>query len=330
MFKEPKSLQDAVLYFSNQDNCIDYLSSRRWPDGVICPICGSEKVSGFNPKRRTWKCGSHHPRREFSVKVGSLFEDSPIGLDKWLVAVWLLTNCKNGISSYELARDLQVSQKTAWFMLHRIRLGLAMPNTVLMGGPEGGPVEVDETFVGGRIKNMHRSVVREKFKGIASQAHNQNKTVVMGMRDRETRQIRAKVIPNVKRETLQNEILANIEKKSTVYTDAAQGYYNLAEKDFIHDTVNHLEEYVRGQVHTQGIENFWSLLKRGLKGTYVAVEPFHLDRYVSEQVFRFNNRTTKDNPLTDSDRFALAISQIAGKRLTFAELTGKVGAAEKF
>lgn len=330
MVKEPKSLQDAVLYFSNQDNCIEYLADRRWPDGVICPICGSEKVSAFNKTRRTWKCGSHHPRREFSVKVGSLFEDSPIGLDKWLVAVWLLTNCKNGISSYELARDLQVSQKTAWFMLHRIRLGLAMPNTVLMGGSEGGPVEVDETFVGGRISNMHRKTVREKFKGVASQAHNQNKAVVMGMRDRETRQIRAKVIPNVKRETLQNEILENVEKKSTVYTDQATGYYNLAEKEFIHDTVNHLQEYVRGQVHTNGIENFWSLLKRGLKGTYVAVEPFHLDRYVSEQVFRFNNRTTKDNPLTDSDRFALAVTQIVGKRLTFAELTGKVGAAEGF
>jgi len=147
----------------------------------------------------------------------------------------------------------------------------------------------------------------------------------MGMRDRETRQIRAKVIPNVKRETLQNEILENVEKKSTVYTDAAIGYYSLAERDFIHETVNHLEEYVRGEVHTNGIENFWSLLKRSLKGTYVAVEPYHLDRYVSEQVFRFNNRSTKDNPLTDSDRFALAISQVADKRLTYAEVTGKVG-----
>jgi transposase-like protein len=154
----------------------------------------------------------------------------------------------------------------------------------------------------------------------------------MGMHDRETRQVRAKVIPNVKRDTLQNEILANVSPKSTVYTDSYIGYQSLAEKDFVHDTVNHLDEYVRGQVHTQGIENFWSLLKRGLNGTYVAVEPFHLEAYVDEQMFRYNNRATKDNPLDDTDRFMLAVSQITGKRLTYAELTGKVGetSAEPF
>jgi transposase-like protein len=152
-----------------------------------------------------------------------------------------------------------------------------------------------------------------------------NKTVVMGMLDRDARKVRAKMVPNVKRETLQNEILNEIEKKSTVYTDSAPAYDNLAVKDFVHETVNHVEEYVRGQIHTQGIENFWSLLKRGLKGTYVAVEPFHLDAYVDEQVFRYNNRATRDNPLEDSDRFMLAVSQIVGKRLTYAELTGKVG-----
>jgi transposase-like protein len=145
----------------------------------------------------------------------------------------------------------------------------------------------------------------------------------MGMLDRESRQVRAQVVPNVKRETLQNAILEQIEKGSTVYTDAGVGYDNLAAREYIHETVNHVEEYVRGQIHTQGIENFWSLLKRGLRGTYVAVEPFHLDRYVTEQVFRFNNRATKDNPLDDRDRFMLAVSQIAGKRLTYAELTGK-------
>ena len=253
-------------------------------------------------------------------------EDSAIGLDKWLPAFWLLANCKNGISSYELHRALGVTQKSAWFMLHRIRLALDMQPDVKMGGENSGPVEVDETFVGGRVKNMHRKVIREKFKGMpVAGSQVTNKTVVMGMRDRETRQVRAKVIPDVNRETLQNEILDNIEKKSTVYTDAASGYYRLGRHDFVHEVVNHMEEYVRGQVHTQGIENFWSLLKRGLKGTYVAVEPFHLDRYVTEQVFRYNNRTTKDNPLDDEDRFALAVSLMVGKRLTYAELTGKVG-----
>ena len=152
---------------------------------------------------------------------------------------------------------------------------------------------------------------------------------VMGMLDRELRQVRAKVVPNVKRETLQNEILSQIEHKSTVYTDGWASYDDLKAKEFIHDTVSHVNEYVRGNVHTQGIENFWSLLKRSLRGTYVAVEPFHLDAYVQEQCFRFNNRSTKDNPLTDADRFMLAVSQVAGKRLTYAELTGKVtGASE--
>jgi transposase-like protein len=191
-----------------------------------------------------------------------------------------------------------------------------------IGGP-GCVVECDESFVGGRISNMHRSKVREKYKGIPVQGAS-TKAIVMGMRDRETRQVRAKLVPNVKRETLQNEILSNIQKQSTVYTDQHPGYCNLDRKEFVHDIVNHLHEYVRGEVHTNGIENFWSLLKRGLKGTYVAVEPYHLDRYVAEQVY---NRATKDNPLTDTDRFALALSQIAGKRLQFKELIGKVSGA---
>jgi transposase-like protein len=212
-------------------------------------------------------------------------------------------------------------------MLHRIRLAMeAQPG--MFGGPEGGPVEVDETYVGGKVKNMHRSK-RPKTYGTQGGA---GKAIVMGMIDRDLRTVRAKVIPNTRRDTLQNMILDGVHKDSTVYTDEAQGYYKLAEKQFVHDTVNHMEEYVRGNVHTNGIENFWSLLKRGLKGTYVAVEPFHLDAYVTEQVFRYNNRTTKDNPLNDADRFMLAVSQIVGKRLTYAELTGKVGetSAEPF
>jgi transposase-like protein len=215
-------------------------------------------------------------------------------------------------------------------MLHRIRLAMeAQPG--MFGGPEGGPVEVDETYVGGKIRNMHRSKVRSKYKGTPVQGGSE-KAIVAGMLDRDLREVRAKVIPNTRRDTLQNMILDGVRKDSTVYTDEAQAYYKLAEKQFVHDTVNHMEEYVRGNVHTNGIENFWSLLKRGLKGTYVAVEPFHLDAYVTEQVFRFNNRTTKDNPLNDADRFMPAVSQIVGKRLTYAELTGKVGetSAEPF
>jgi transposase-like protein len=191
-------------------------------------------------------------------------------------------------------------------------------------GSEGGPVEVDETHIGPKPQKMHRA----KRLKMHSFPRRETATAVMGMLDRESRQVRAKVVPNVKRETLQNEILNHVERGSTVYTDGWTGYDNLAAREYIHETVNHVEEYVRGNVHTQGIENFWSLLKRGLRGTYVAVEPFHLDRYLDEQMFRFNNRATKDNPLTDADRFLLALSQVANKRLTYAELTGKVSTTQ--
>jgi transposase-like protein len=261
--------------------------------------------------------------KQFSVKTFSVFEDSPIPLDKWLIAVWLVVNCKNGISSYEIMRDLKVTQKSAWFMLHRIRLALRDGNWGKLGGTEGGPVEVDETYIAPDTRKMHNSRRRKR----QTTDYWKRKPIVMGMVDREMRKVRAKVIPNVKRETLQAAILNGVEAGSTVYTDDFVGYDQLLLKGYLHQVINHTKEYVRGQVHTQGIDNFWSLLKRGLTGTYIAVEPFHLDRYVDEQAFRYNNRATKDNPLTDADRFALAVSQIAGKRLTYAELTGKSDAA---
>jgi transposase-like protein len=244
-------------------------------------------------------------------------EDSPISLDKWLTAMWMIANSKNGVSSWEIHRSLGVTQKSAWFILHRVRLAMKSENEVKMGG--NGPIEVDETHFGPNTRKIHAS----KRSKLAKEGY--QKPAVMGMLDRESRQVRAKVVPNVKRETLQNEILEQIEKGSEVYTDSASAYDNLAVQEYVHETVNHVEEYVRGQVHTQGIENFWSLLKRGLRGTYVAVEPFHLDRYVDEQVFRYNNRATRDNPLNDSDRFAIVVRQIVGKRITYKELTGKTG-----
>ncbi len=290
----------------------------RWPDGTPrCPYCGSSKLTWL-AKAKVYRCYGDHKKQKFSLKVGTVFEDSPIGLETWLPAVWLLSNCKNGISSYELHRALGVTQKTAWFMLHRIRLAMQNESFLRLGNT-GGPVEVDETYIGGKQSNMHLA----KRKQIQNCGLPQ-KAIVMGMLDRKTRQVRAKVIPFARRDVLQKEILDNVAHFSTVYTDSLASYSTLSEKEFVHETVNHVEEYVRGQVHTQGIENFWSLLKRGLNGTYVAVEPFHLSRYVDEQAFRFNNRTTKDNPLTDADRFTLAVSQISGKRLTYAELTGKV------
>jgi transposase-like protein len=317
--KFPKSLINATRYFSDPDVCVEFVAALRWPNGVVCPHCDGKRVS-YLTSRRIWKCMAKECHKQFSVKTLSVFEDSPIPLDKWLIAVWLIVNCKNGISSYEIARNVEVTQKSAWFMLHRIRYALQSGSWAKLGGT-GGPVEVDETYIGGKPKNMHMAQRLKMKQGM----HANPKMAVMGMLDRESRQVRTKVIPNAKREVLQQHILNEIEKGSTVYTDGWTGYDNLAAQDYVHETVNHIEEYVRGQVHTQGIENFWSLFKRGLNGTYVAVEPFHLHRYADEQAFRFNNRYTKDNPLNDADRFMLAVSQIANKRLTYAELTGKVG-----
>jgi transposase-like protein len=322
VMSEPKSLQEAIIYFSNPDNCIDYLAVRRWPKGVICPGCGSERVS-FNAKRRTWKCSTHHSKREFSVKVGTIYEDSPIPLDKWLTATWMLTTCKNGISSYEISRDLRVTQKTAWFMMHRIRLAL---QDETLGSKLGGEVEADETFIGGKARNMHKSV---KARRITGQGHNQkDKVVVMGMLQRGGT-IRAQVIPDRKKETLQPIVKGNVQAGAALFTDELWGYDGLR-SEYQHQIIDHAVKYVDGKIHTNGMENFWSLLKRGLSGTYVSVEPFHLFRYLDEQVFRYNNRATKERNMTDSDRFNLAISKIVGKRLTFAALTGKVGKTAAF
>jgi transposase-like protein len=317
--REPESLQQAILFFADMDNCIAYLSARRWPDGrVICPNCGSDGVSAFNPKRKTWKCAKHHPKREFSVKVGTLFEESPIGLDKWLAATWMLSNCKNGISSYEIARDLKVSQKTAWFMSHRIRLSL---QDEFFGSKLNGEVEVDETFIGGKARNMHREKRNRLSREHGGMTGGNAKAIVMGMLQRDGK-VRAMVIPERKRPIVQEIVRTHVEPGTSVHTDEAGCYLGLSDA-YVHEIINHMEGYVRGRVSTNGIENFWSLLKRGLSGTYVSVEPFHLFRYLDEQMFRFNNRATRDNPLTDADRFDLAVRNIVGKRITFAELTGK-------
>jgi transposase-like protein len=314
----PKTLQQAIQHFTDAENCRRFMVSVRWLDGIVrCPICDSDKVT-YLENAKLYKCNSKHPRQKFSLKVGTVFEDSPISLQKWLPAVWMIVASKNGISSYEVSRALGVTQKSAWFMMHRIRLALSSGSFVKMG--DDGPVEIDETYIGGKPKNMHLARRRKIQNAMAPKT----KTAVIGALDRETRKVRATVVPHVRRDVLQAEILDHVKHGAVIYTDGHMVYNDLRE-NFVHDTVTHVQEYVRGQVHTQGIENFWSLLKRGLNGTYVAVEPFHLSRYVDEQVFRFNNRATKDNPLDDADRFMLAVSQIAGKRLTYAELTGKVG-----
>lgn len=329
--ESPKTLQEAILHYADYENCRQFMISTRWPDGVVrCPQCQSHRVT-YLIRARVYKCAEKHPRQKFSLKVGTIFEDSPIPLHKWLPAVWLISNDKNGISSWEVHRAFGVTQKTAWFMLHRIRLAMKGPD-FLLGGQNGGEVEIDETYIGGLVKNMHKSrklAIEQERSRIRNheQSTYYGKTPVQGMLDRELRKVRAQVVPNVRRDALQAQILNSVQYGSTVYSDSAVMYDGLNDH-FLHAMVNHAEHYVMGRVHTNGLENFWSLLKRTLKGTYVAVEPFHLDRYVDEQVFRYNNRATKGNPLNDADRFYLAMSQIVEKRLTYKELTGKDGATQ--
>jgi transposase-like protein len=322
--KTPRSLQEAIAYFADPERAFVYAVNLRWPNrNVTCPRCGGEEHS-FIRTRLLWWCKGC--KKQFTVKVGTIFEDSPLGMDKWMTAFWMVVNCKNGVSSAEMARTLNITQKSAWFMLHRIR-EVVKSKSVGKLGSTGGAVESDETFVGPNPYRMHKSR-KLKLQQIRGQQRRGDvgigKTAVAGILDRETRRVRAKVVPNVRRETLQNAILNSISPGSKLYTDDSSTYkWAAGESEFIHEVVNHAREYVRGQVHTQGIDNFWSLLKRTLRGTYVAVEPFHLDRYLDEQIFRFDNRATKDNPLNDSDRFAFLMSQVAGKRLTYAQLTGK-------
>jgi transposase-like protein len=307
--KTPKTLQQAVIYFSNPENCLNYLAARRWPDGVICPTCGRDDVT-FLAKQKKWQCKSAHKQRQFSAKVGTIFEDSPLGLDKWLTAVWLITSCKNGVSSYEVHRAIGVTQKTAWFMLQRIRLAMQTGSFLKR---LSGHVEVDETFIGGKARNMHKD---RKDRAKLSPTGMVGKIAVMGLLERHG-DVRAMVVPATTRAVLQPKVRQHVEDGSSVYTDSHPGYDEL-ENEYIRGVINHAERYVDGLIHTNGLENFWSLLKRSIKGTYVSVEPFHLFRYLDEQTFRFNSRRGND-----SERFERATEQIVGKRLTYAELTGK-------
>jgi transposase-like protein len=302
--KLPTNLIEAVRYFSDKDIANEFLAELRWEHGPMCPACGSLDHS-YISTRRLWKCKAC--KKQYSVKVGTIFEDSPLGLEKWLPAVWLIANSKNGISSHELGRALGTTQKSAWFMLHRIRLAMQT------GGFNkfSGPVEADESFIGGKARNMHRDVRKRKITGRGTV----NKTIVAGILERGG-QVRASVVPDRTSWRMERNIAANVEPGATVYTDKAEGYKGLS-RSYSHETVDHANEYVRGQVHVNGMENFWSLVKRGLHGTYISVEPFHLFRYLDERVFTFNLRE-----LSDFDRFERVLKACAGRRLTYLELTG--------
>jgi transposase-like protein len=307
--KPPTTLIQAIRYFSDPDVCVEFVAGLRWPDGPVCPRCGGRDHS-YLKTRRIWKCKNKECAKQFSVKVGTIFEDSSIGLDKWLAAIWLIANSKNGISSHELARAIGVTQKSAWFMLHRIRLAM-------QGGSFdklSGEVEADETYIGGKARNMHKADRERRIKSRGMRG----KTPIVGTLQRDGR-IRANVLPTqvgVTHRMAQGHIREHVEAGASLYTDSG-GHYNGLELDYAHATVDHAEQYVNGRVHTNGIENFWSLLKRGLHGTYVSVEPFHLFRYLDERVFTFNERH-----LSDLGRFTMVLSAVAGRRLTWAQLTG--------
>lgn len=305
--QEPRTLLEAVRYFSDPDVCLAFVAGLRWPDGnPVCPSCDGTAVS-FLTTRRVWKCKGC--KRQFSVKVGTIFEDSPIGFDKWLPAIWMIANSKNGVSSHELGRSLGITQKSAWFVLHRIRLAMQTGTFARLDGE----VEVDETFIGGKSRFMHADVRARRITGTGGK----DKAAVLGFKQRGG-PVHAEVIPDRKASTLQPRVRRRVAEGSAVYTDALGSYAGLRD-EYAHGVVDHAERYVDGQVHTNGIENFWSLLKRGLKGTYVSVEPFHLFRYLDERVFTFNLRDRDD-----LGRFAAVLAQVAGRRVTYSELTGKV------
>ncbi len=310
----PKTLVQAIRYFADPDRCREYLVAKRWPKGVACPTCGSQGVY-FDKTLNGWKCKTKHPQQKFTLKTGTIFEDSPLGFDKWLPVVWLVTNCKNGVSSYEIHRAIGVTQKTAWFMLQRVRLAMQGKD----GGKLGGEVEVDETFIGGKSRNMHIEKRNRVIKGTGGKG----KVAVMGLLERHGKgasKVRLSVKHRLHRAALQGEVRQHVETGSNVYTDAFRSYIGLQDA-YVHGIIDHAECYVDGQVHTNGLENFWSLLKRALKGTYVSVEPFHLFRYLDEQAFRFNNRESND-----SERFSLVVSAVVGRRVTYAQLIGALGA----
>ncbi|HVX91106.1 MAG TPA: IS1595 family transposase, partial [Candidatus Paceibacterota bacterium] len=262
----------------------------------------------FIKTRRIWRC--KECGKQFTVKIGTVMEDSPLGLDKWVVGMWLLVNAKNGISSYEIHRALGITQKSAWFLLHRLRLALKTRSFSKVSGT----VEVDETYIGGLEENKH------EHKKLHAGRGGVGKAIVMGIVERggvdgSPSQVRAMVVGNTDAETLQGEVLKNVKHGSTVNTDSHASYKGLGQA-YTHETINHAIEYVRGNVTTNRAENFFSCLKRTLKGTYISVDPMHLQAYVNEQCFRFNARIG-----TDRDRFLLAVKGMEGRRLTYKKLT---------
>lgn len=307
----PETLVEAIRYFGDEDRAVGFLASMRWPEGVCCPRCGSTAVK-FIKTRRLWECKDCETRKQFSVKVGTIFEDGKLPVGTCLIALWMIVNAKNGVSSHELARSLGITQKSAWHLGHRIRLALHAGS---FERQLSGQVEADETFIGGRARNMHKGKRKAKGRGAVGKA------VVFGLLERHG-EARVQVVSDTKRKTLQPKVREHVSAGSNVLTDAHAAYLGLS-PDFVHEFVDHAECYAKGHVHTNGLENFWSLLKRCIHGTYVAIEPFHLYRYLDEQSFRYNCRKR-----TDAERFGIAVAGTPGKKLTYRELIGDAADSE--
>jgi len=301
----PESLQEAVIYFSDVDRAHKFATKLRWPNGIECPRCGSKEHS-YISTRRIWFCKGC--KKQFTVKVASIFEDSPLGMDKWMLAVWLIVTCKNGISSYEIASHLGITQKSAWHLMHRVRKAMQSGCFSKLSGE----IEADETFIGGKARNMHVEKRMRRITGTGSK----DKVPVLGMMERGGK-VRTMVVPNRKKKALQAEVRKHVEAGSALYTDALLSYEGLA-GEYAHQVVDHAVQYVDGKVHTNSMENFWSLLKRMISGTYVSVEPYHLHRYLDEQALRFNERK-----MTAAEKFAAVMANVGGKQLTWDQVTGK-------
>lgn len=305
----PVTLQESIVYFSNLDNALNFMIQIRWPNGITCPRCNSDRHT-FISTRRTWQCKDC--KKMFTVKLGTVMEDSPIGLDKWMCAVWMIVNDKNGISSYEVARGIGVTQKSAWFLLHRVRLAMQQGTFEKLSGT----IEADETFIGGKAKNMHKDRRAEIIKGRGAVG----KAIVAGLLERGDKEagipsrVTASVVPDRSMETLQGNVRANVEAGSEMMTDEWSGYEGL-DADYVHSVINHSKKYAEGNITTNRMENFWTLFKRCINGTYVSVECDHLASYLDEETFRFNERKTKDK-----DRFVKAAKGIVGKRVMYKEL----------
>ena len=335
----PKTQLEAFRFFENEENCHEVMKQIRWTNGEpVCPQCKSKEIGRlivttreikgrtlkdgtviepYMHTRRLWQC--RVCRKQFTVKVGSIFEDSPLALDKWLCGLWLIVNAKNGISSCEIARTLGITQKSAWFLAHRLRAAIQGGSFEKMGGI----VEADESFIGAKARTMNAKSKAKRRALFGKGTGGVAMTPVQGLLERGTREkasrIRLAVIKSTKKADVQAGVRGYVLKGSQVMTDELGGYRGL-DDEYTHNVINHAECYVKGNVHTNGLENFWSLLKRTIKGTYVNVEPFHLFRYLDEQAYRFNERKDEDG---DKGRFLKAIAGIFGKRLTWDKLTGK-------